>query len=468
MDRITYGISGGLDAKAIDMISDDAFELLESAGVEVDDEEVRADLSRRKGIRVEGNLVFYAHSLVEDFIGQVRKQNTEYMLNVPGREEPLVRPPFLCMRVWDLGKNAARPATVEDLRDAAKLLDTYGVEGISPVHPQEVPPALRQAVTAKVSYENSRAIGSYMSATGMREAEILSELGEAAGREGPHVCLQIMHSPLRLDANSLRLLLEMKRAKRTPKGVAAGAGAMPLAGAAAPLLLPGLLAQGLAEAVAAYGTARLVNENILGYCSIFPGTFDMHYSGFSMAAPEQLLYWVAVRRIFERIFGQTMGGDFACTGKTYDAQTGAEKMAAILASVLSGATTFANVGMTPTDEVFHFEGAVIDMEILAYAWRTRKGLGWEDTPTSEIVREGRAEKTFLMHPTTMRFREEVWAPEVFTREGLNQWLADGSPSVTAKAAKVAEKRIAEHSYRPERGVQRDLDRLMETAERDLR
>jgi trimethylamine:corrinoid methyltransferase-like protein len=186
-----------------------------------------------------------------------------------------------------------------------------------------------------------------------------------------------------------------------------------------------------------------------------------------MAAPEQLLYWLAVRQLSERVLGRMPGGDFACTGKTYDAQAGAEKMAAILTAVLSGARTFANVGMTPTDEVFHLEGAVIDMEILAYAWRAGMGLAWEETPTVGIVREGRAEQTFMTHPTTMRFREEVWAPQVFTREGLNQWLADGSPSLASKAWRIARDRIAAHEYRPEKAVQRELDRLMAVAEKEL-
>jgi trimethylamine:corrinoid methyltransferase-like protein len=162
-----------------------------------------------------------------------------------------------------------------------------------------------------------------------------------------------------------------------------------------------------------------------------------------------------------------MGGDFACTGKTYDAQAGAQKMAAILTSVVSGATTFANCGMTPTDEVFHFEGAVIDMEILSYAWRWRRGLAWEETATEEIVREGVAEKTFMTHPTTMRFREEIWDGEIFTNESFAQWMAEGAPGVLEKAARAAEKRIRENAYRPDADVQRELDRIMKAAEREL-
>jgi len=466
MNRITFSIAGGLDSAAISKIRDDAFELLERVGVQVDDDDVRRDLARHDGLRIEGDLVYYSLGLVERFIEDVRRQNTEYMLNVPGRE-PLVTPPFLCMRVWDERADRARPATVGDLADAARLLDSYGVWGVPPVHPQEVPANLRQVVTAKVSYENSREIGSFVQATTIPEAEILSCMGEAAGRKGPHVCMQIMHSPLKLDVNSMRLLLEMKRTNRTPRGITVGAGAMPLAGAVSPLLMPGFLAQGLAEALAAYGTGKLVNDNVLGYCSIFPGTFDMRYTGLSDAAPEQILYWIAIRQISKEIFGATPGGDFAVTGKVYDAQTGAEKMAAILTAVLSGATTFSNVGMTPTDEVFHFEGAIIDMEILSYAWRTRRGLGWEDTPTADIVREGRAESTFMTHPTTMRFRDEVWQPQLFTRDGLNQWIADGSLSLLSRAWKIAHERIAENGYRPDADVQSELDRLMERARKEL-
>jgi trimethylamine:corrinoid methyltransferase-like protein len=242
---------------------------------------------------------------------------------------------------------------------------------------------------------------------------------------------------------------------------------MPLAGAAAPLLLPGLLAQGLAEAVSAYGTAKLLNDKVGAYSSIFPATFDMRYSGLSMASPEAVQYWLAIRQLWKEVFGQDMGGDLACTAKTYDAQAGAQKMAAILTAVLSGATTFVSPGMTPTDEAFHFEGVVIDMEILAYALRVGKGLAWEKTATSDIVREGRKETTFLVHPTTMRFREEVWDPLVFTNETLAQWESEGSPSVVQRAARVARKRIDQHSYRPDKSVQKDLDRVMRIAEKDL-
>jgi len=467
MERVRCGISGGLSVSQIEKIREDAFELLESVGIRVEDEEVARELARHKGVRVEGDAVFYSAQVVEEFIRQVRQQNDEYMLNVPGRAEPLVRPPFLCMRVWDADAGAPRAATVKDLARAAALLDTYGVEGVPPVHPQDVSVALRQVITAKTSYEHSRGIGSYMQATSIREAEILSLLGEAAGSKGPHVCIQIPHSPMKLDGKALRLVLEMKRAKRTPKGVTLGGGAMPLAGAAAPLLMPGLLAQGLAEALAGYGTPKLLNEGVRGYCSVFPGTFDMRYSGLSMASAEQVIYWVAVRQMFEHVFGQVLGGDFACTGKAYDAQAGAQKMAAILTSVLSGATTFANAGMTPTDEVFHFGGAVIDMEILAYAWRAGKGLAWEETATREIVAEGCREKTFFLHPTTMRFREEIWDPAVFTNESLAQWTSEGARGVVERAEGIARKRIEANEYRPEKDVQRELDRILEAAEREL-
>jgi trimethylamine:corrinoid methyltransferase-like protein len=371
------------------------------------------------------------------------------------------------MGVWDRAANSARPAGVDDLRRAVKLLDSYGAEGISPVHPQEVPPELRQVVTAKVSYEHSRNIGSYMQATSIAEAECLCRMGAAAGRKGPHISLQIVHSPMKLDAHSLRLILDMKRAGRTPAGITAGGGAMPLAGAAAPLLLPGLLAQGLAEALAAYGTPGLLNDAVSGYLSVFPGTFDMRYTGYSMGSAESVLYWLAVRQMLDRVFGWTIGGDFACTAKAYDAQAGAQKMAAILTSVLSGATTFANVGMTPTDEVFHFGGAVIDMEILNYAWRVGRGLAWESVPTSDTVREGRGAGTFLLHPTTMRFRDEIWDPRVFTNDSLGQWLAQGSPSVVDKASRVAEDRIAAHEYSAPADVRRELDRLLDTAKTSL-
>ncbi len=467
MERIRFAISGGLTREQMDIITNDILRLLGDIGVVIENEDVLEELMRHDGVTVDGQTVRYSAALVEEFMRWVRADNADYMLNVPGREKPLVRPPFLCLRVWDPEAQAAREATVADLARAARLLDTYEAEGIPPIHPQDVPPELRQVVAAKTCYENSRGIGSYMQADSIREAEILCELGRAAGRQGPHCFLQIPHSPLRLDANSLGIILDMKRSNNTPDGVAVGGGAMPLAGAVAPLLAPGFLAQGFAEALAAYGTGRLLNEKVRGYCSVFPGTFDMRHSGVSMASPEALLYSLAIRQLHEHFFGQKVGGDFGCMGKTYDAQAAAEKTAAVLTAVLSGATTFTNIGMTPMDEVFHFEGAVIDMEILDYAWRIGRGLGWEDTPTADIVSEGRRDGTFLMHPSTMRFREEIWDPQIFTHEGFNHWTAQGGIGLIEKAAATARERIEANTYHVDGNVQKDLDRILAIAEKDL-
>lgn len=467
MERTRFAIKGGFGKSELNRIRDDAMELLESVGVIIENEEVLAELARRKSLRVDGETVYYAPSLVDEFIKWVRADNADYMLNVPGRKEPLVRPPFLCLRVWDIETRTAREATVKDLARAARLLDCYDAEGVPPIHAQDAPPALRQIVTAKTSYENSRGIGSYMQAGSVREAELLSQLGQAAGREGPHCVLQIPHSPLRLDSNSLGMILEMAREGTTPEGLAVGGGAMPLAGAVAPLLAPGFFAQGIAEALAAYGTGKLLNEDVRGYCSMFPGTFDMRHSGLSMGSAEAVLFSLAIRQLHEHFFAATTGGDFGCMGKEYDAQAGAEKTAAVLAAVLSGARTFANAGMTPMDEVFHYEGVVIDMEILDYAWRVGRGLGWEETPTAEIVAEGRRDGTFLMHPSTMRFREELWDPRLFTHEGFDAWTAAGGVELVERAAKIAEEKISQNDYKPDGDVRKELDRILEIAEKDL-
>ncbi|MCD6404636.1 MAG: trimethylamine methyltransferase family protein, partial [Planctomycetes bacterium] len=102
-----------------------------------------------------------------------------------------------------------------------------------------------------------------------------------------------------------------------------------------------------------------------------------------------------------------------------------------------------------------------------YAWRIGRGLGWEDTPTGDIVSEGRRDGTFLMHPSTMRFREEIWDPGLFTHEGFNQWTAQGAAGLIEKAAATAEERIEANTYRPDGDVRKALDRILAIAEKDL-
>lgn len=267
MSRKAFEIVGGLTPELTGLILDDVHQLLGEVGLEIDHPELLKELAGHSGVTINGNRVCYEPELVESARRQVPLEDTNYATSKSGDERFRMRPPFSPFDVLDFETGEKRPAEDRDVVMGARLYDAFGCTGPVHVHVAQMDQKLASIHIAKLCCENSRGIGNWAPAFNYEQAVCIRDMFLAAGREGPYVALQMTHSPLRLDAYYLDILMRARGSANGVTGMTAGGGAMPLPGVSAPIYWRSAAAQGLAEALGGWITAKLIHPDIRPYAS---------------------------------------------------------------------------------------------------------------------------------------------------------------------------------------------------------
>jgi len=471
MINARYCLGGGLTAGDLKEIYRDALCLLERIGMEVDHDNLLGLLSARPGIKIKGRRVCLSPDLVEKYRVIIKNENREYQQNKKGVDSFSMVPSFLCLNVLDIHSRNIRPATLDDLKKAVKLCDYYKMEGIIPVHPQDMPGHLRQIAALKVALENSAGIGGWMpvhtDSFNEKEIACIFEMNSIMGRKPPYFAMEIPVSPMKIDVAALDIILRMQKTnKKWLKAMAVGGGAIPMPGATAPIVVRPALAQGLAEALSAAIIPKLIDDDVSVYCSFGMFPFDMKYMSSVGGSPEALLLRLMGRQVLQFALEYVQGGNFSCMGKMPDAQAAAEKMANILADAWQGANLFSAAGSPALYEVFSFEQLVIDKEILDYVERVVKGMKLDNEyAAADLIGEGvRNNGTFLDHPSTLNYHDFFWMPRVFAHSSLGQWRQEGMKDIVDHAGDVAREILAGHHFAIESAKQDELNKIYKTYE----
>jgi len=279
-------------------------------------------------------------------------------------------------------------------------------------------------------------------------------MGQIAGREPPYVTLEIPISPLRLNFHALELIYNNRIKKHNLKGICLGGGAVPMAGATAPIFFPGMLIQGMAEALAAYITPKLIDPEVYSYCSFGGFLFDLKKMTPSFPFPESILYCNAVRQVINYVIGEMMGVAF---GGTIDNIQGMFKLGFSLAvGALAGAKTFLSAGAT-SGGAFSPVHLVIHSDIVSHVEKFMQGFEVKEEGLSfQTIQEGIVSGMFLDHPSTLEYRKIYLEPKLFFKyENFLQ--------LKEEAKKIAKEKIAQHNFYLEEKIKKELDRIYQEA-----
>ena len=455
-----FRLEGGFTEGELDRIYGETLQLLERVGVEVGDEEIREYLVRQPGIRVRRDRVCLTRALVEEWIEVIRGNNLEYSYNRGDGRVRMVGP-YMALRFRDPATGEQRLASLDDAQFAVKLCDAYDMYGPSPLHLQSVPPPIRQLATFLTCVENSREIGGWAPAATAKEGQWMCRIGEAARRPVPHCCLEIPISPLRLNVEALRMIFERRGREDQLTGMVLGGGAVPLAGATAPLFVPGCYIQGMAEALGAYIVPQLIDPRVQGYCSFGGFLFNLKDATTTPLFPESVIYMALARQVIQRFLGETLGtsvraGDLTSLSVT----VGTGFQAAV--DILGGARTFLGIGCCPGD-TFCPVNAVVQADLVRHFERFMAGRTYRDEPelTLRTIEEALHEQSyFLIHPTTLEFRDIYLNPELVFKH-------DDPGELTEAAREKAHDLVARHRYALPEDVSRDVQDVYQAARRDL-
>ena len=244
--------------------------------------------------------------------------------------------------------------------------------------------------------------------------------------------------------------------------------AMPLTGATAPATMTGALVQLTAENLSGLSIAQSASAGAPVIFGGSPASFDMRTGNAPMGAIETMMIDCAYAQIGKRLQLPTHAYIGLSDAKCVDAQAGLETGIGAVLAALAGINVVSGGGMLDYETCQSLEKLVIDDEICAMALRLLEGIRQRDNPIattlfSEFRDQSEQGFDFLTHAHTLQwFRKEQYVPRLVDRGKYGQWVADGKPSLAERAHKRVEEILAGpviSSLAPEIGA--ELRKIME-------
>ena len=416
---------------------DAATRLLDEVGFLVPHGGFLAAMAGRPGLALRGERVHFSPELTQQYLARYRHGLAD---SVPGPEaEPpgddwAVQIAGYSMAVRDLHTGEVRDGTCEDLRDAIKLAGSYGIGGMYPVMPQDVPPIMRALACFRICWEMSDSIGPY-DYQQPEQVPFVYEMHQAMGKR-MDLTLTVPGA-MTIDPKDLDIFLEFYPLWRANRDINFRVLDYGMLGITKPLTAPGCATMQLAESLAVHMLLNLYDPDINVPIIMTVGQpTDLRHACWAFGSPRRHLYSYLQHQLQARLAGREpkayrqVGVLLETSSAAEDEQAALEKMASGLLGALQGARTFGYAGVLCVDDVFSPVQFVIDVEIVDYIRETIQAFAphRDVMQTAGLYDECRAvalgEDTFLSHPNTVhRFRNVLPSPHLIVREKLRPWLS---------------------------------------------
>jgi len=220
-----------------------------------------------------------------------------------------------------------------------------------------------------------------------------------------------------------------------------------LGGANTPASTAPAVAQLNAEALSALAYTQVVRKGCPAIYGHYLSTVNMS-SGAPMAGTPEISLMNFMIGQMARYYGipwrtsNTLGG-----AKTFDAQAGYESASTLMAVLMSGANyLWHSAGWNEAGMHCSVAKFVVDAEQCAMGYRMAEGVRWDDfdealASVSDVGPGGH----YLGHPHTLaNFERAFFMPQLFDNNSVEQWIAEGSEEITARALKHARKLLNDY------------------------
>lgn len=457
------GFEGGqyrpLGEQDMRRVHDAVLEILGTIGMADATPELNALARERGAILTDGGRLCFPAGMVEDVLARARREITMYSRD--GQSELRIggqRVHFAtsgeAIAVFDPTTNSARPSTLLDIYDSARLCDT-----LDNIHQFGQP-----CVATDIAAPLERDLGiAYSLAAGTRKTSGMSiscaqNLGAVIalydtllGGEGRFVerpfcsiggCCPVV-SPLRFAKDSLEVLMETSRLGLMGDIAIAGQ-----AGATAPATLAGALAQSLAETIACLIVVDLVRPGCPMMFGAWPFVSDLRTGSFTGGSGEQALLMAAVAQMadFYDLPASIAAG--MTDAKLPDNQAGFEKGVTTALAALAGGNFVSEVaGMMASLIGISYEAFVIDNDMLGVIQRALRGIEVTDETLSvQVMREvAQGIGHYLGHADTLhRMESEYLYPCIADRRSPDSWREAGACDIRDVARQRVRETLSVH------------------------
>ena len=244
-----------------------------------------------------------------------------------------------------------------------------------------------------------------------------------------------------------------------------------LGGANTPASTAPAVAQLNAEALSALAYTQVIRKGAPAIYGHYLATVSMA-SGAPMAGTPEISLMNFMIGQMARYYdvpwrtSNTLGG-----AKTFDAQAGYESASTMMAVLLAGANYFwHSAGWNEAGMHCSVAKFVVDAEQCEMGYRMAEGIRWDDFDEAlSAVRDVGPGGHYLGHPHTLaNFQRAFFMPELFDNNSIEQWQADGSKDITARALERARKMLEEWEEPPlDPAKDEELRAFIERREREI-
>jgi trimethylamine--corrinoid protein Co-methyltransferase len=369
--------------------------------------------------------------------------------------------------VYESTTSIRRPATLQDVRDSALLLDALDhVNTIVPTFtPQDVPAPLIHIAMYRTTLANTSKPVQGPGVTTANEVRTIAQMASVIGPPQGFLSLSVSPlSPLTFGDETVLALMEIAE-----WGIPFAPLPCPIAGATAPMSLSGALAQQNAELLASIALAQ----------SIRPGLPTIYCGRLSVMDPRSgLSVWGGLETGLASAASIQLGHRYGLPVNVYgfctnahglNLQNGYERTINAVTPALAGADELSGIGELDSGMMSSYTQMICDNEIAGSIHRLIHGISVDDRKLAveligEVMQDSRQFIDQWHTAQTLR-AGEVFIPTQAERSSWEEWDRAGRDDMVLRAQQEANKIISTHEVLPmtERQEQ-DLDALFRQAE----
>jgi trimethylamine--corrinoid protein Co-methyltransferase len=457
----------------VESIHQATLRILSETGVILAEPKCR-DLLTAAGATVRGTRVLFPPELVEKCIALSGKKTSILgrggMMKTLGDGALYFHNLGGAPNIYDPVTGTRRHTTVQDVRDATRLLD--GLENCNTITPFFTPTDVPGGLMSLAMYRHAlphalkpvQGPGVQFAA----EARYAVKMAEVIGKPNEVLTLALSPvSPLNIPDHEAEAIMEIARL-----GIAFSPLPCPTAGTTAPMSIAGAVTQQNAENLTALVIAELVNPGLpITYCGrlamMEPRTGISVWGGVELGIASAVTVQVGHRYgLPVNVYG------FSTNSHTLEVQNGFERGLNAVLPAMAGADELSGIGEMEAGVCGSFAQMVADNEFAASILRVRKGVTADaDALAVEVIAAVMdTSHNFLSQKHTMKYLKsgEVMMTRLAERNSWETWDAGERKGLGERAQAEAERILREHQVPPlDPAQERALDDIMKAAEREL-
>lgn len=205
-------------------------------------------------------------------------------------------------------------------------------------------------------------------------------------------------------------------------------------GMACPLTLSGAITQATAESLAGIILSQIAQPGapVMSGSSVMP--MDMRGADMAIGSPEYTLSGLGAADVFNHIGVPCWVGSGCTDAHDIGPQALAEASASLQATALAPTSLTHNLGVLSSGRTGSMEMLVACDELAAMATKFSCGIEvTEDAIAVDVIKRAAPDNAYLTDPHTLaRYETEMWMPNLFQRDSLENWQLSGQINLRAR------------------------------------